>query len=99
MERRLIQHSLIGTGSRIYDQAAARHDRNAGSQLALHDFFDGAGAPAALRAVAKAGINLAHPHFLSGVSKGGANLLLAEHVARTDDHGFCPHYVGYRPPT
>jgi hypothetical protein len=65
-----------------------RDDRNAGSQLAAHNFFDGSGAPAALGAAAEAGINLAYPHLLSGIGKGGTNLLLAEHVARTDDHGF-----------
>jgi hypothetical protein len=66
-------------------------------QLAAHDFFDGAGAPAALRAAAEAGIDLAHPHLMSGIGKGGTNLLLAEHIARTDDHGFLRANSGVGP--
>jgi hypothetical protein len=46
------------------------------------------GAPAALHAAAEAVIDLAHPHALSGVGKLGTNLLVADHVARTDDHDF-----------
>jgi hypothetical protein len=44
------------------------------------------GAPAALRAAAEAGIDLAHPHLVRGVGKRRTHLLVAENVARTDDH-------------
>jgi hypothetical protein len=52
----------------------------------LHDPFDGVGTLAALRAAAEAVVNLAHPQPLSGLRKGGTNLLITEHVARADDH-------------
>jgi hypothetical protein len=46
------------------------------------------GAPAALRAAAEAGIDLAHPHLVRGVGKRRTHLLVAENVARTDDHDY-----------
>ena len=52
----------------------------------LHDPFDGVGTLTALRAAAKAVVNLAHPQPLSGLRKSGTKLLITEHVARADDH-------------
>ena len=52
----------------------------------LHDPSDGVGTLTALCAAAEAVVNLAHPQPLSGLRKGGTNLLIAEHVARADDH-------------
>jgi len=48
------------------------------SRIAAHNFLDGLGAPAALRAAAEVGIDLAHPHLLSGFGKGATNLTFAE---------------------
>ena len=51
----------------------------------FHDPLDGVGAPAALHAAAEAVIDLARPQPLN-LRKYGTKLLVAEHVARTDDH-------------
>jgi hypothetical protein len=45
-------------------------------------------APATLGAAAEAVIDLAHPHLLRGFGNRGTNLLVTQHVARTDDHDF-----------
>ena len=54
----------------------------------LHDPSDGVGTLTALCAAAEAVVNLAHPQPLSGLRKGGTNLLITEHVARADNHDF-----------
>ena len=52
----------------------------------FHDPFDGVGAPSALMAAAEVVVDLAHPRPSSGLRNSGPKLLVAEHVARADDH-------------
>ena len=53
-----------------------------------HDSLDGVSAAAAPGAAAEAGINLTHPQPLPSVRKRGPKLMVSEHIARADDHGF-----------
>jgi hypothetical protein len=57
----------------------------------VYDPLDGVGAPAALGPEAEAAIDLAHPRPLSGIRNRGPNLMVAERVARADDHRSCPN--------
>jgi hypothetical protein len=56
------------------------------SQRLVHDFADRGRAPAALRAAAEAAIDLASLANLGVPADGGADILVAQYVARTDDH-------------
>ena len=53
-----------------------------------HDPLDGMSAAAALGAAAEAVIDLTHPQPLRRVRKPGPKLMVSEHIARADDHGF-----------
>jgi hypothetical protein len=66
--------------SRVQIRARGNTNERAVCYL-LHDPFDGKYAPTALRAAAEAFVNLAHPLSLSGLCKGGTNLLITKHAA------------------
>jgi hypothetical protein len=55
------------------------------------------GASAALHAGAEAVIDLAQAHLLSGRGERETNLLVAEHIARTDDHDLASASSGIVP--
>ena len=84
----------------LLDQFVGSIRKRLQSRVAAHNFLDGLGAPAALHAAAETVVNLTHPHPLRGLRKGGnggMHLLVAERVARADDHDFCPRYSGIVP--
>lgn len=58
-----------------------------GNERLVHNSPDGTGAPAALGAAPQAAINVAgRPRRGIGARKGAAHVVVAEHVAGTDDH-------------
>jgi hypothetical protein len=60
----------------------------AGAERFIHDFLDGAGAPAALSAATEASVDLpgrARRHLRN--AHGGADVVVGEDVAGTNDHG------------
>jgi hypothetical protein len=53
----------------------------------VHDILNGARAPAALRAAAEATINLPGGAGYPLIGEGRAHVMVAKHVAGTDNHG------------
>lgn len=73
-------HDAVGQRARAAGAIAGTLDRRL-----IHDPPDRPRAPAALRAAAEAAIDLAR-HAGSVRAQDGANLMIGQHVARTDDH-------------
>ena len=76
--------SPLAAFSRAVRKRGYRSDR--AIRHLLHDLFDGVGTLTALRGIAEAVVNLAHPQPLTSLRKSGTNLLITEHVARADNH-------------
>jgi len=63
----------------------------AGAERFVDDGFDGPRAAAAFGAATETAIDLLGvPHCIAGLSDGGANIVVADKVAGTDDHGKLP---------
>jgi hypothetical protein len=82
----------LGEDRRFHVGPAVRASRTAGfgagAKRFIHDFLDGAGAPAALGAATKTSVNLprcAWRHLRD--AHDGAHVVVGEDVAGTNDHG------------
>jgi hypothetical protein len=79
---------LFGFGVDVHVRARDIRGRRAGLERFVHDLADGAGTPPALRAATEAAIHLpARDRPVLCRIDGGADIVVAEHVAGTDDHG------------
>ena len=68
-------------------RAGDRAIHRAGLERFVHDLADGAGAAAALGAATQATIDLAGGAGTLFRLTGGPNILVAQYIAGTDDHG------------
>jgi hypothetical protein len=77
----------LGVGSLAVGTSSAAR-LGAGAKRLIHDFLDGAGAPAALRAAAETAIDLSRrPRRQLCDTYGATHVMVAQDIARTNDHG------------
>ena len=69
-------------------RAAGATGLGTGAKCLLYDRLDGARTATAFSAATEAAIDLlGMAHSVVGVSDGGADIVIAQHVTGTDDHG------------
>ncbi|MGY4231348.1 hypothetical protein ACVIIW_000295 [Bradyrhizobium sp. USDA 4449] len=79
---------LVVGGHGVAVRATGTARSGAGAERFVDDRLDGAGAPAALGAAAETSIDLlGMTHSIIGLGDGGADVVIAQHVTGTNDHG------------
>jgi hypothetical protein len=78
---------LFGLGANVHVGARDLGGNRAGVERLVHDLADGASTPPALRAASEATVDLpARDRLFVRRADGGADIVVAEYVAGTDDH-------------
>ncbi|MGY4497363.1 hypothetical protein ACVWYH_001290 [Bradyrhizobium sp. GM24.11] len=79
---------LVISGHGVVVRAAGAAGLSAGAKRFVDDGLDRPGAAAALGATAEASIDLLGvAHSIVGLGDGGADVVIAQHVTGTNDHG------------
>ena len=77
---------LFGLDASVDVRACDVGGSRAGLQRLIHDLADGASTPPTLRAAAETAINLPARDRPLVAATGGANVVVREHIAGTNDH-------------